>query len=218
MIEIINFILFPIVWVMEKILFIFSLFIPSTGISILLLSLTFSIFILPIQSRFKKMELRISNKMKLIDIEIKKIDKNLKGEERFLAIDRIYKKNDYHPIHSIGVAASFFVLIPIFISSILLLTQSGVLLNEPFLFVSDLSHPDKLFFKINILPILMFLITLIDSRIRFKNNFNAQLRFLFISLIMFFLVYALPAGLVLYWIGNNIFSLVIAIKNRKQNV
>ena len=79
---------------MEKILFIFSLFIPSTGISILLLSLTFSIFTLPIQSRFKKMEFHISNKMKLIDIEIKKIDKNLKGEERFLAIDRIYKKND----------------------------------------------------------------------------------------------------------------------------
>ena len=65
---------------------------------------------LPIQKRFKKIELRISNKMKLIDIDIKKIDKKLKGEERFLFIDKVYKKHNYHPIHSIGVGASFFCI------------------------------------------------------------------------------------------------------------
>jgi len=202
---------------MEKILSIFSSFIPSTGISILLLSLTFSIIALPLQNKFKKIELRINNKIKLIDIDVKKIDKKLKGEERFLAIDRIYKKNNYHPIHSMGAGASFFVLIPIFISSILMLTQNEALESVSFLLISDLSHPDKLFFNINILPIIMFVITFIDSRLRFKNNFNAQLRFSIISVIMLFLVYALPAGVVLYWIGNNIFSLIISIKDTEHS-
>ena len=189
------------------------------GFSILLLSITFSIILLPVQKKLRQVEVRISDNMQRVDNEINKIDRSLKGEERFLNIEKIYKKNDYHPIHSVGLGASFFLLLPVLISSVLLFTQEGILDNVSFLFIKDLSNPDNLLDPINILPLVMFGITFFDAKLRFKNNKKSQIRFLIISIIFFLLVYNLPAGLVLYWIGSNITSFTIEIyKTRSLNL
>ena len=217
MFSILELVLSPIVWLMESLLILYVSIIPSFGFSIILLSFSFSFLLLPIQIRLRKIEFNISKKIQKIDKELSLIDKNIKGEERFFLLEEIYKNNSYHPIHSIGLGASFFLLLPILISSVLLFTQEEIVKDIQFLIINDLSKPDSLLGSINILPFIMFLITLVDARFRFHGDTKSQIKFLFISFVLFLLVYKLPAALILYWISNNLFSFFLEVyKKFKQ--
>ena len=200
----------PIVWAMELVLEFYVHLFSSIGVSILLLSFTFALVLRPLQAVAHRTEQRISEKMKTVGTEVGALKGKLKGEELFLATEQIYKKNGYHPIQSVGVGASFFVMLPVLVSAILLFTGGEVLTHKSFLFIDDLSKPDALWGLINVLPLVMFAITLIDAKLRFKNDRKSQHRFFFISVVLLVIVYNLAAGLVLYWIGSNIMSLMIS--------
>ena len=100
-------ILSPIVWLMG---FIFEFYIYlffSTGTSILLLSSTFALLLFPLQKKTQLLEQRIGEKIKTVDSAVALLKNELKGEKLFLETEIIYKKHAYHPIHSIGMGASF---------------------------------------------------------------------------------------------------------------
>ena len=125
--------------------------IPSTGLSILLLSFTFSILLIPLQRYGQRVEQRIGNKIKVVNDEVRPLKGNLKGEDLFLETEKIYKKYGYHPIQSIALGLSFFVMIPVLISAILIFTGDSLLTGKSFLFIKDLSMPDGLINPVNIL-------------------------------------------------------------------
>lgn len=195
---------------MDLILGFYIVTFSSTGVSILLLSFTFSLILLPLQRRAERTEQRIGEKIKTVDAKVKNLKGTLKGEELFLATENIYKKHGYHPIQSVGMGASFFVSIPVLISAIVLFTDNVTLIRQSFLIITDLSQPDRILGMINILPILIFSITMVDAKLRFKNDKKSQHRFFLISTLLLILVYNLPSGLILYWIGSNIMSLTIS--------
>ena len=203
-------VLSPIVWLMHKILGFYVHLFSSTGVSILLLSFTFALLLLPLQRIGRNIEQRISNKMQTVDKEVQLMKGGLKGEELFLATEQIYQKYDYHPIHSVAMGASFFVMLPVLVSAILLLTGSETVADESFLLIPDLSKPDGLLGPVNVLPLLMSAITIIDAKLRFKNDRKSQYRFFFIAALLLLIVYNLAAGLVLYWTGSNIMSLIVS--------
>jgi membrane protein insertase Oxa1/YidC/SpoIIIJ len=207
-------ILSPIVWLMELILNFYVGLFSSTGVSILLLSFTFALLLLPLQRMAQRSERRISEKMKFVDTQVQGLKGELKGEELFFATEKIYQKHGYHPIQSVGLGASFFVMLPVLISVILLFTGSETLNGKSFLLISDLSEPDGLLGPINVLPLLMSAITIIDAKLRFKNDRKSQYRFFFIAGLLLLIVYNLASGLVLYWTGSNILSLIM---NRVQS-
>ena len=209
-------ILNPIIWLMELILRFYESITSSIGIAILLLSVTFSLFLLPLQKSGRRIEQRVSNKMKAANIEVQALKGDLKGEKLFLATERIYKNHGYHPIQSIALGLSFFVMLPVLLSAILLLTGDAILAGKSFLVISDLSKSDKPLGIINLLPILMLAITLIDAKLRFQDDKKSQHRFFFIALVLLILVYNLPAGLVLYWTGSNMVSLILSRKQAKN--
>jgi membrane protein insertase Oxa1/YidC/SpoIIIJ len=191
---------------MEMILEFYILVFSSTGISILLTSFTFALLLLPLQRKAYRTEQRISEKMKIVDAEVQALKGKLKGEKLFLATEQIYERNRYHPIQSVGMGASFFVMLPVLISAILLFIGSDILAGKGFLFVEDLSKPDGLLGPVNVLPVIMSAITLIDAKLRFKDDRKSQYRFLFLAVLLLIIVYNLASGLVLYWIGSNIMS------------
>ena len=209
-------ILNPLVWLMELTLRFYESIIESTGMAILLLSVTFALFLLPLQKYGRRIEQRVSNKMKSTDIEVQALKGDLKGEELFLATERIYKNHGYHPIQSIALGLSFFVMLPVLISAILLFTSDTILVEKSFLFIGDLSKPDILLGSINLLPILMSMIMLIDAKLRFKDDKPSQYRFFLIALVILVLVYNMPAGLVLYWTGSNVVSLILSWTQTKN--
>ena len=152
--------------------------------------------------------------MKSVEAEVQLLKGELKGEKLFLATEQIYERNGYHPIQSVGMGASFFVMLPVLISAILLFTGSETLNGKNFLLINDLSEPDGLLGPINVLPLLMSAITIIDAKLRFKNDRKSQYRFFFITGLLLLIVYNLASGLVLYWTGSNIMSLIM---NRVQS-
>ncbi|MEJ2621827.1 MAG: YidC/Oxa1 family membrane protein insertase [Candidatus Thiodiazotropha sp.] len=206
--SVLELVLSPVVWLMELVLEFYVNLFSSTGVSILLLSITFTLLLIPFQRKAQRLEKRVSEKIKAVDEEVKSLQGGLKGEKLFLATEKIYENNGYHPIQSIGVGASFFVMLPVLISAILIFTSGEILAGKSFLFIDDLSKSDGLFGQINVLPLLMSAITLIDAKLRFKDDRRSQYSFFFIALVMLIIVYNLASGLVLYWIGSNIMSFI----------
>jgi len=207
--ELLELALSPIIWLMLFTLDLYISVIGSTGASILLLSFTFSLLALPIRREAEKFEQKLGTKINAVDEEVRKLKKGMKGEKLFFATEAVYKKHSYHPIKSIGRGAGFFVMLPILISAIYLLSKDGVLQGESFLFIQDLSKPDQLFHSIHTLPLIMAAITIVDAKIRFKGDKKAQYRFYGIAAVLLALVYDLPSGLILYWTGSNILSLIL---------
>jgi len=217
LLDILTSILYPIIWIMN---FVFELYVGitgSTGIAIILLAITFSLLLLPIQKYGRRKEDKVREKMRLVDIELAPYKAKFKGEALFNETERIYKKLGYHPIHSFALGMSFIVILPVLISAIILLGTHPSLVGTSFLFVPDLSRPDALLNPINLLPIVMTSITILDAFIRFKGDRSALIRFLAIALVLFALVYNLAAALVIYWTTNVIISGLISITERKKN-
>jgi len=211
-------VLSPIVWIMQFVLDLYVHLFSSTGLSILILSFTFAILLLPFQHKARKVEQRISEKMKIVNAEVHSLKEKLSGEDLFLATEKVYTRYGYHPIHSIGMGATFFVVLPILLSAIVLFTNNEILAGRSFLFIGDLSMPDSLLGPVNVLPLFMSSITIIDARLRFKDDNRSQYRFYFISVLLLIIVYNLPAGLVLYWTGSNIVSLVMSRLQSKVDI
>jgi len=210
----------PLIWLMNVILNAYIELTGSVGISILLLSATFAILLMPLRKISGRSETRISNKMQLVKNEVNELkrEKKLRGEELFHATEEIYTRHKYHPIHSMGLGLGFIVMLPVLISAIFLLTGNDSLKGVSFLFIQDLSQADRIFENINILPLIMAAITAIDAQIRYKGDKSSQTKFYIISVVLLVLVYNLSAGLVLYWIGSNLFSMVHAqVKLDKKN-
>ena len=203
-------VLSPIVWLMEYVLDFYIRLSSSTGISILLLSFTFALLLLPFQRMAQRTERRIGAKMKVVDAEVQQLKGNLKGEKLFLATEQIYERHNYHPIQSVGMGASFFVMLPVLVSAILLFTGSETVIDKRFLFIEDLSKPDGLLGPVNVLPLLMSAITVMDAKLRFKDDRKSQYRFFLIAFLLLIIVYNLASGLVLYWTGSNIMSLLMS--------
>ena len=80
-------------------------------------------------------------------------------------------------------------------------------------FISDLGKEDAMFtigsFPVNVLPIMMTLINIVSGIIYTKGHpLRAKIQVYGLAAIFLILLYHSPAGLVFYWLLNNVFSLV----------
>ena len=200
----------PVIWLMEQVLDFYTLHVSSIGLSIVLLSITLSFLLFPVQKYGRKITDRVSARMHVVNDEVLILKSELKGEELFLATEKVYKKYGYHPIHSIAMSLGILIMLPVLISAIIIFNDNDILTGQSFLFIADLSKPDGLFAPVNVLPIIMILITWIDARVTFRNDKESRYRFYFISIILFVLVYNMPAALVLYWTASNVMSLLLS--------
>ena len=83
----------------------------------------------------------------------------------------------------------------------------------PFGFISDLGKEDAMFmigsFPVNVLPIAMTLINIVSGIIYTKGHpLKAKIQVYGLAAVFLVLLYHSPAGLVFYWLLNNVFSLV----------
>ncbi|WP_420860646.1 YidC/Oxa1 family membrane protein insertase [Algirhabdus cladophorae] len=202
---IVEIILFPFVWVLDTGLSLFFALTGSMGFAIMLLSGAVALAMTPLRTYAGRTEQRILGKTQKVTADMKLLDPALKGEARFNATEKIYDKHGYHPIQSIGLSASLFIMLPVFIAAIIVLSpeQLGGL---PFLFVPDLGAPDALLFGINVLPLVVTGVTIVDAIFRYGAGSSATKRFVAIALILLVLIYGLPSGLVLYWLCSNIIA------------
>lgn len=115
---------------------------------------------------------------------------------------RIYREEKVNPI---GGCLPILVQIPVFIALYWVLLSSVEMRNAPWIgWIRDLSSPDPYF----ILPVVMTLTTLLQTALNPVPPDPMQAKMMwFMPLIFSVMFFFFPAGLVLYWITNNVLSI-----------
>ena len=119
------------------------------------------------------------------------------------AMMELYRKEKVNPL---GGCLPILVQIPVFIALYYVLLESVELRQSPFIWwIHDLSAKDPYY----VLPIIMGISMLIQQRLNPTPPDPMQAKVMMVMPIFFtFLFLQFPAGLVLYWVVNNILSIL----------
>ncbi|MDF1486323.1 membrane protein insertase YidC [Ramlibacter sp. H39-3-26] len=143
-------------------------------------------------------------KMKAINPKIMEMRERLKDKPQQMQQEmmRIYREEKVNPM---GGCLPIVVQIPFFISLYWVLLSTVEMRNAPWiLWVKDLSTPDPLF----ILPLLMTASSLLQTWLNPTPPDPMQAKLMWIMPLAFSVMFFFfPAGLVLYWLTNNLLSI-----------
>ena len=143
-------------------------------------------------------------KMKAISPKITEMRERLKDkpQEMQQQMMKIYKEEKVNPM---GGCFPIMIQIPVFIALYWVLLSSVEMRGAPWiLWIRDLSAPDPFF----ILPIVMTLTTMLQTALNPAPPDPMQAKLMwFMPLIFSVMFFFFPAGLVMYWITNNILSI-----------
>ena len=155
-------------------------------------------------------------KMKAINPKIMEMRERLKDKPQQMQQEmmRIYREEKVNPM---GGCFPIMVQIPVFIALYWVLLSSVEMRNAPWIgWIQDLSTPDPYF----ILPLLMTLSSLLQTALNPAPPDPLQAKMMwFMPLIFSVMFFFFPAGLVLYWLTNNILSIAQQwLINRRMGV
>ena len=143
-------------------------------------------------------------KMKAINPKVVEMRERLKDSPQQMQQEmmRIYREEKVNPM---GGCFPIMIQIPVFIALYWVLLSSVEMRNAPWtLWIHDLSSPDPYF----ILPLVMTLTTLLQTALNPTPPDPMQAKLMwFMPLIFSVMFFFFPAGLVLYWITNNVLSI-----------
>jgi len=210
-------ILGPFIYIIKNYYLLIDSLLNFPPISIVVTSLSISIFLMPILRIARVYEDNASIKINHIQEKLKKIPPTHNSEERFRAIEEIYKKNKFHPIQNIYTGLSLYAILPILISAYLFFLNNIIIFDVDAFNVINLSRPDKLLGTLNLLPILILITNYIDSSYRYYEIKSGQSTYLAISFFICILIYNMPSCMTLYWLTSSICSLLINLRLVRQS-
>ena len=198
----------PIFWLMTQI----HQILGNWGWTIIVLTIVIKLAFFPLSAA----SYRSMGKMKLVTPKMTDIRTRYKGDPQKMnaAMMELYKKEKINPL---GGCMPIVIQIPVFISLYWVLLASVEMRNAPWLWVADLASPDILFgsymigsfhLTIGILPILMAISMFIQTKLNPTPPDPIQAKvMLFMPIAFSLMFFFFPAGLVLYWVVNNILSI-----------
>jgi YidC/Oxa1 family membrane protein insertase len=186
----------PMYWVMEKL----HGFIGNWGWTIIAL-------VLLIKAAFYWLNAKAYSsmaKMKAVNPRIMEMRERLKDkpQEMQQQMMKIYKEEKVNPM---GGCFPIMVQIPVFIALYWVLLSSVEFRGAPWIgWITDLSLPDPWF----LLPVIMTLTTMLQTALNPAPPDPMQAKLMwFMPLAFSIMFFFFPAGLVLYWITNNVLSI-----------
>jgi YidC/Oxa1 family membrane protein insertase len=155
-------------------------------------------------------------KMKAINPRIMEMRERLKSNPQQMQQEmmKIYREEKVNPL---GGCLPIMIQIPVFIALYWVLLSSVEMRNAPWmLWIHDLSSPDPFY----IMPLVMAVTTLIQTALNPLPPDPLQAKLMWMMPLVFSVMFFFfPAGLVLYWITNNILTIVQqAYINNKMGV
>ena len=203
----------PLELLFEVIFSVANRLIGNAGLSIIFLSLAVNFLVLPLYKRADELQNEERDIQAKMAPWIKHIKSTFKGDERFFMLQEYYRINHYKPVYALKSSVSVLLQIPFFIAAYNLLSGMTSLQGMQFGFISDLGKEDAMFtigsFPINVLPILMTVINVVSGIIYTKGHpLKEKIQVYGLAAVFLVLLYRSPAGLVFYWLLNNVFSLV----------
>jgi len=189
------------------------------GGAIILLSIIIYLLLYPLTLK----QMRSMKQMQALQPRIEELRKTHKDNPQKLnkEIMDLYRQNRVNPFSG---CLPLILQIPVFFALYQALIRYVVLKGANFLWIKDLSEPDRLFLlpvnlpiignEINILPILMTVGMFIQQKISMTTTSSAtsaeqqKLMLILFPLMFGFIFYHMPAGLVLYWFVNSSLMLI----------
>jgi len=202
----------PFLWIMNQIYKV----IPNYGIAIIILTLLTKIVLWPLGNKsYKSMNDMKRMQPLMAEIREKYKDDKKKMNEETMALYRTYK------INPMGGCLPMLVQLPVFLALYRMLYQAIELRHAPFFgWINDLSAPDRLFhfnfsipfmqppYGIPVLTIVMGATMLLQQKMSPPPGDPTQAKMMMFMPIIFTVIFInFPAGLVLYWLTNNLFSI-----------
>ncbi|MBA4416411.1 MAG: hypothetical protein C0392_00655 [Syntrophus sp. (in: bacteria)] len=182
------------------------------GIDIILLTILIKIIFYPLSVKsYKSMK-----EMQKMQPVIAKLKEKFKDDKQKLNQEMmsIYKNKGINPM---GGCLPMVIQIPVFFALYKALSGAIELRHAPFMFwINDLSSPEDLFtltvagyaLPIRILPLIMGFTQFIQQKMTPTSADPMQEKIMLIMPIVFtFMFWSFPAGLVLYWLVNNVISI-----------
>lgn len=217
-----NLIIYPLIQIIECIYLIVWKVFKNSGYAVIGVSVAVTFLCLPlyiIAEKWQETERSIQKKMKP---QLDRIKSVFKGDERYMLTAIYYKQCHYHPIMALRSSFGLLIQIPFFIAAYIFLSHLEELQGYHFYFIKDMGAPDALLHinsvTINILPVIMTLINIIAGIIYTQGlPLKDKIQLFGMATVFLILLYNSPAGLVLYWTMNNIFSLIKNILYKIKN-
>ena len=199
----------------------FSELFRNHGLCIIFLSLVMNFLLLPLYRRADAIQDEERAKEQGMAGVVAHIKKTFQGDERFMMLQAYYRQNHYKPFYVLKGFLPLALEIPFFIAAYNFLSGYKPLSGTAFGPIRDLGAPDQLLqlfgLTLNALPILMTLINCISGAVYTKGfPLKDKLQLYGMALLFLVLLYDSPAGLVIYWTLNNLFSLVKNILTRMK--
>lgn len=186
----------PIFWTLERI----HEYINNWGWSIVVLTILIKLLFYPLSAASYKSMAR----MKEVQPRIMAMREANKGNPQKMNQEMmaLYKKEKINPL---GGCLPMLIQIPVFISLYWVLLSSVEIRNAPWiLWIHDLAVPDPYY----ILPIIMAVSMWVQTKLNPTPPDPIQAKvMMYMPIIFSIMFFFFPAGLVLYWVVNNILSI-----------
>jgi YidC/Oxa1 family membrane protein insertase len=203
----------PCLWLMN---FIYHNLIPNYGVAIIILTLMTKILLWPLGTKSYKSMSDMKKLAPLIkEIKEKYKDDRKRVNEETMALYRTYK------INPLGGCLPMLVQIPVFFALYRMLYEAIELRHAPFfLWINDLSAPDRLFrfnfsipfmdppYGIPVLTLVMGATMFFQQKMSPPMGDPTQAKMMMLMPVIFTVIFInFSSGLVLYWLVNNIVSI-----------
>jgi YidC/Oxa1 family membrane protein insertase len=196
-------------------------FIPNYGVSIILLTVLVRLAVLPLTMK----SMKSMKGMQTLQPEIKELQEKYKDDQQASsqAMMELYRERGINPL---GGCLPMFIQMPVFISLYRMIMYSFEVRGEHFLWMDDLSLPDRLFHLkgmlglplvgdtlayVNLLPILMVVAMVISFKLSPTSaTQNPQQRTMMMIMPVFFGVisYRFSAGINLYVLTSTVLGIL----------
>ncbi len=187
----------PIFWLMDQI----HKVLGNWGWTIIVLTIMIKLAFFPLSAA----SYRSMAKMKQVTPKMQSIRERFKSDPQKMnqAMMELYKTEKINPL---GGCLPIVVQIPVFISLYWVLLASVEMRNAPWLgWIHDLAAPDPFY----ILPVLMAVSMFIQTKLNPAPADPMQAKvMMFMPILFSVMFFFFPSGLVLYWVVNNVISIL----------
>lgn len=190
--------------------------VKNYGVAIIVLTTLLNIVLFPM-TRVSYMSMK---RMQLIQPQVIKLREQHKKNPEKLNREtmELYKK---HKVNPFGGCLPMLLQMPVFIALYVALSKSVILIDASFLWVKDLSSPDRVFLpfsipglgnELHVLPLIMVVGMFFQQKftqIKMEGQDPAmesqqKIMATMMPVVFGFIFYTMPSGLVLYWLTNTV--------------
>lgn len=194
----------------------FHKFLRNYGLAIIVMTVFINILLFPLT----RVSFQSMKRMQLIQPHMSKLKEQHKKNPEKLNKEmmELYKK---HKVNPFGGCLPMILQMPVFMALYVALSKSVILIHSKFLWVSDLSSPDIVWLpfalpflgnQIHVLPLIMVAGMVVQQKftqVKMEGQDPAlesqqKMMAIMMPIVFGFIFYAMPSGLVLYWLTNTV--------------